>query len=83
MPVSILIPAPLRRHVGGAKSVEVEATTAEAAMTALACVRPSFASSSTTRPGSCAASSASTSATRTCATSRASSPRSRFRTATS
>jgi hypothetical protein len=36
MPVSILIPTPLRRYVGGAKSVEVTADTVEAALAALA-----------------------------------------------
>ena len=36
MPVSILIPTPLRRYVGGAKSVEVEALTADGALAALA-----------------------------------------------
>jgi adenylyltransferase/sulfurtransferase len=36
MAVSILIPTPLRRYVGGAKSLAVEALTAEGAMLALA-----------------------------------------------
>jgi adenylyltransferase/sulfurtransferase len=36
MPVSILIPTPLRRYVGGAKTVEVTADTVQAALTALA-----------------------------------------------
>ncbi len=36
MPVSILIPTPLRRYVGGAKSVQVTAQTVEGAMAALA-----------------------------------------------
>jgi sulfur-carrier protein adenylyltransferase/sulfurtransferase len=36
MPVSILIPTPLRRYVGGAKSVEVTADTVQAALSALA-----------------------------------------------
>ena len=36
MSVTILIPTPLRRYVGGAKSVAVEAQTAEGAMAALA-----------------------------------------------
>jgi adenylyltransferase/sulfurtransferase len=36
MAVSILIPTPLRRYVGGADHVEVEAGTVEAALAALA-----------------------------------------------
>jgi adenylyltransferase/sulfurtransferase len=36
MPVSILIPTPLRRYVGGAKSVDVTADTVESALAALA-----------------------------------------------
>jgi molybdopterin/thiamine biosynthesis adenylyltransferase/rhodanese-related sulfurtransferase/molybdopterin converting factor small subunit len=40
MPVSILIPTPLRRYLGGANKLEVQATTVEAAMAALADKNP-------------------------------------------
>jgi adenylyltransferase/sulfurtransferase len=40
MAVAILIPTPLRRYVGGAKRVEVEATNAEAAVAALVAQSP-------------------------------------------
>jgi adenylyltransferase/sulfurtransferase len=43
MPVSILIPTPLRRYVGGAKSVAVEAGTAQAAVAALTGQHPELA----------------------------------------
>ena len=43
MPVSILIPTPLRRYVGGSKSVAVAAGTAEAAVAALAALSPDLA----------------------------------------
>jgi len=43
MPVSILIPTPLRRYVGGAKSVAVEAGTVELAVAALAAQSPDLA----------------------------------------
>jgi molybdopterin synthase sulfur carrier subunit len=36
MPVTILIPTPLRRYVGGAKNVTAAADTVEAALAALA-----------------------------------------------
>ena len=40
MAISILIPTPLRRYVGGAKNVQVEAQTAEAAVAALVVLSP-------------------------------------------
>jgi adenylyltransferase/sulfurtransferase len=40
MPISILIPSPLRRYVGGAKSVDVEAGNVAAAMAELAKMSP-------------------------------------------
>jgi adenylyltransferase/sulfurtransferase len=40
MPVTILIPTPLRRYVGGAKNVAVTADTVEAALAALADMSP-------------------------------------------
>ena len=43
MAVSILIPTPLRRYVGGAKSVPVEAATAEEAVAALVAASPELA----------------------------------------
>ena len=43
MPVSILIPTPLRRYVGGARSLAVEAATVEAAVAALAAQSPDLA----------------------------------------
>jgi len=43
MPVSILIPTPLRRYVGGARTLAVEAATVEAAVAALAAQSPELA----------------------------------------
>ncbi|WLT33483.1 molybdopterin-synthase adenylyltransferase MoeB [Geothrix sp. PMB-07] len=44
MAVSILIPTPLRRYVDGAKRVQVEASTAQEAIAALAALSPDLAS---------------------------------------